>query len=197
MEVILSTRNPTKIKQIQAVFADSSIKILSLDEVGISGEAIEDGTTLGENAFKKARYAYDNSDKSRWCMADDTGIFIASLNNEPGIYAARWAGEGASTEDTMAYALKRLEGQQDRSATFKTFVAVVSPEGVEYSFEGAVEGTMRESANVSPQPKMPYSPLFVPNGYTQSWSEMTTEEENKISHRGQAFRKVRSFLESI
>ena len=195
MDVILSTRNPSKAEQIQAIFADLPIKILTLDQAGIKGEALEDGQTLEENALKKAIYAYVWADSDIWTMADDTGLFIDALNGEPGIRAARWAGENATTEEITKYTLQRLEGHTNRSATFVTAVAVVTPNGDHTFFKAQVRGRILEQPRVKPQPKMPYSPIFVPEGSERVWAEMSVEEENNISHRGKAFRQVRGFFE--
>ncbi len=195
MDVILSTRNPSKALQIQELFSGSNIRVRTLDEMQIEGEAVEDGATLEENAFKKAWFAYEKSGKKTWAMADDTGLFISTLNGEPGIRAARWAGEGASIEKTMNYCLERLLGARDRTAVFRTVVVVISPEGDTHVFNGEVAGHMLEAPRVEPQPKMPYSALFVPQGQDLSWAEMSTAEENAVSHRGKAFRQVRDFLQ--
>lgn len=197
MNVILSTHNPSKAEQIKAVFAGSNLNVLTLDEVGITGEGIEDGTTLQENALKKAQYAFDNSPETTWCMADDTGIFITSLDGAPGIKAARWAGENATTEEIMQYVLGRLKDKEDRSAKFETVVALISPEGEQHFFTGNVFGKLVEAPRTEPQPKMPYSPLFQPDGFDKTWAEMTVDEENKISHRGKAFAQVREYLLSL
>lgn len=196
MHIILATRNPSKALQIKAVFDGSPLSVQTLTDAGIEGEAVEDGTTLEANAAKKAWYAHEHNDKKSWTMADDTGIFIDALNGEPGVYAARWAGD-VPTEEITRYTLKRLEGVPDRSATFRTVVVAVSPEGIEYTFAGEVRGTILTAPRVPPQPKMPYSPLFVPDGQGKVWAEMSTEEENAISHRGIAFRKARAFLENL
>jgi XTP/dITP diphosphohydrolase len=196
INIILSTRNPSKVTQIQELFGDSDIRVLTLDEANIKGEGIEDGTTLEENAFKKAWFAYEQSGKNAWTMEDDTGLFITALEGKPGIYAARWAGENASTEDTMNFCLQQLKEVSDRSAIFRTSVVVISPNGEKHVFTGEVTGHLRETAKVPPQPKMPYSPLFVPDGQELSWAEMTTAQENEISHRGIAFRQVKYFLEN-
>lgn len=195
MDIILSTRNPSKALQIQEVFDGSDVTVLTLDDVGIKGEAVEDGTTLEENAFKKADFAHTLSPNS-WTMADDTGLFITALNGEPGIHAARWAGD-VSTDEITEYTLQRLEGALDRSAIFRTIVVLISPEGERHVFTGEIEGSLLEARRVPPQPKMPYSPLFVPIGQTLCWAEMSTEEENRISHRGIAFRKVLEFLKQL
>lgn len=194
MKIILSTRNPSKAEQIQAVFAVMPISVLTLTDAGIDGEAVEDGTTLKENALTKALFAWERAKEKTWTMADDTGLFIASLKGEPGVRSARWAGEGATTDEITGYTLKRLEGFRDRSAVFETVVAVMAPSGEQHFFTGAVRGRILESPQVRPQPKMPYSPIFVPEGYEKTWAEMTVEEENAISHRGKAFRQVRDFF---
>lgn len=195
MKIILSTRNPSKAEQIRAIFHGTPISILSLDEAGIQGEGTEDGTTLAENAFKKALFAHQYS--KGWAMADDTGLFIDALNGEPGVRAARWAGDPATTDEITSYTLQMLDGVTDRKARFETVVAVISPDGEQHFFNGEVRGTLLEAPRVEPQPKMPYSPLFVPDGSSLVWAEMSVEQENAISHRGKAFRQARAFLEKI
>lgn len=194
MEIILSTRNPSKVVQISAVFQGLPVVIFSLDDAGILGEGIEDGETLEENSYKKAYFAWEQTRK--WSMADDTGLYIDALGGEPGIKAARWAGEAATTDEIRAYTLQRLAHVplEKRTATFKTVATLISPTGEKYFFEGEVKGILLTEPCTIAQPKMPYSSLFVPHGYTKTWAEMTTEEENEISHRGQAFRKVREFV---
>ncbi len=197
MNIIISTTNPSKAEQIKAILNNPAITVQTLKEAGINGEAVEDGTTLEENAFKKAFYALENSNYQFWTLADDTGIFITALNGEPGIKSARWAGETATTEDITNYCLKRLEGVVDRSAVFETVAVLLSPDGQKYVFSGKVNGRLLESPKTKPQPKMPYSPLFIPEGTDKVWAEMSVEEENAISHRGKAFQQVAEFLEKI
>ncbi|MFA6554770.1 MAG: non-canonical purine NTP pyrophosphatase [Candidatus Paceibacterota bacterium] len=194
--IVLATRSPSKAEQIKALFKGSPFTIQTLTESGIEGEPIEDGKTLEENALKKARFAYEHANSDVWTIADDTGLFIDVLNGEPGIRSARWAGDSIPSEETMRYCLKRLENAEDRSATFVTVVAVILPNGDDYCFEGRIQGHILESPRVTPQPKMPYSSLFVPEGTDLSWAEMTVEQENSISHRGKAFREARAFLEN-
>jgi XTP/dITP diphosphohydrolase len=209
MEIILATRNPSKAQQIKAIFSDSSIEILTLDQAGIEGAAVEDGTTLEQNALRKARYAHDRASTPAWTMSDDTGIFIDALNGEPGVQTAYWGGEGLSAEARMNYCLKRLEGIEDRRAIFRTCVVMISPEGDEQLFYGEAKGHVLKAPQGTTQPSMPYSAIFVPDGEThspektvgaqkgRSWAQMTVEEENELSHRGKAFRQARSFLESL
>jgi XTP/dITP diphosphohydrolase len=195
MKIVLATRNPSKLEQIDALFSGSKVQILSLDDAHIEGEAVEDGATLKENAAKKAWYAHARA-PHLWTVADDTGLFINSLGGEPGVHSARWAGPDSTTEDITKYCLQRMLGLADRSARFEVSVVAVSPEKKEYVFTGMVHGRMLRMPRVRAQPKMPYSPLFVPDGEDFTWAEMPVEYENRISHRGQAFRKLRSFLES-
>lgn len=195
MDIVLSTRNPSKAAQIQALFDSAPVKILTLDDVKIVGEAVEDGTTLKENALKKALFVYECLNPKKWVMAEDTGLFITALNGEPGIKAARWAGETATTDEITQHTLKRLEGAADRSATFETVVSLISPTGEQNFFSGTVTGSLLTAPRTKPRPKMPYSPLFVPDGETLVWAEMSVEHENRISHRGKAFRLARAFLE--
>ncbi len=171
------------------------LNILTLDEAGIEGEAVEDGDTLEENACKKAQFAMEHSNGGAWTMADDTGFFINALNGLPGIKAARWAGDNVTTEEIMQHTLMALEGSEDRSAEFKTVAVLLPPDGEVLTFTGSVEGHILLAPRVQPQPMMPYSPIFVPNGFGKCWAEMDVEEENIISHRGKAFRKVRLFLQ--
>lgn len=195
MNIILATRNPTKALLVQSFFEGSGLLVRTLADVGIKGEAVEDGATLEQNALKKAWYAHKKSRGRVWTMADDTGLFINALGGAPGVYAARWAGKDASTEEIMRHCLGRLKGISDRSATFRTVVAVIFP-GAERArvFTGEVAGQLLRAPRVSPLPKMPYSALFVPEGHERTWAEMTMKEQNAISHRGKAFRQVKAFL---
>ena len=196
MDIILSTRNPSKAEQIKAVFSGTHFNILTLTDADIQGEAVEDGDTLEANALKKAHYAQIHGPKGFWTMSDDTGLFITHLNGQPGIWAARWAGETASTEEITNHTLGKMKGAADRSARFETVVAIVDPEGNEHIFKGICEGALLDAPKAPAQPKMPYSPLFKPNGYDKVWAEMQTDEENAVSHRGKAFRAARAWLET-
>lgn len=195
MEIILSTRNQSKLQQIRNVLAGLDLSVLSLEEAGIEGEVVEDGNTLEENAFKKALFATRQSGK--WAIADDTGLFIDAWGGEPGIHAARWAGDGLSTEEIMLRTLQRLEGVplEGRTASFKTCAVITSPDEKESCFfTGTVRGTILTTPRTACQPNMPYSAIFVPDGQDKTWAEMSVEEENAISHRGKAFRQVRQFF---
>lgn len=192
--IILSSRNPSKIAQIKPFFEDLPVVLRSLDEAGIAGDAIENGDTLEENALKKVLFA--RAQTTDWVVADDTGLFIDALDGKPGVHSARWAGPDATTEDILAFVLAQLKDipLDQRTATFRTVAIVLDPTGATYAFEGVVPGILLTEPRVPPQPKMPYSAIFQPLGRTKTWAEMTVEEENAISHRGAAFRKVREFF---
>jgi len=197
MDLILSTRNQSKAEQIKAVLGTLPLRILTLEDVGVTAEVVEDGSTLEENALKKAHFACRLT--SRWAVADDTGLFIDVLNGRPGIHAARWAGRDKTTEEIMRYTLKVLKDAlpHQRTATFRTVAVAVSPQGQEHIFVGEAKGVLLAGPRCVPQPKMPYSAIFVPDGQPKVWAEMSVEEENAISHRGKAFRQLREFLSEL
>ncbi len=197
MEVVLSTRNPSKAEQIKAVFAGSPIQIITLSEAGIDGQGVEDGTTLRENALKKAMFVHQQN-PNVWAMADDSGIFIDALGGKPGVHTADWLGGKIDPKVKLPLILRELEKVNDRSATFRTVVAIVNgnSENSKRFFVGEVRGTLLLKARCEPQPQMPRSAIFLPDGSDKVFAEMTTEEENVISHRGKAFHKVRTFLEN-
>ena len=197
VDTIFSTRNSRKVEEASPIFADSTIRLITLDEAGIDGNALENGDTLEANAAIKAWFAHERSNGTRWVIADDTGLFIRALRQVPGVHTAIWGGSDLSAEERMRYCLKEMQGfTRDRFATFRTVVCVVGPQRQEHLFHGQVYGDLLEEPRVEPHPSMPFAPLFVPRGHRLSLAEMPVLEENAISHRGQAFRKARTFLEA-
>lgn len=197
MDIILSTRNAGKTAQIQAMFADTGIILRTLADAGIAGEAIEDGKTFRDNAFKKALYAHEQARVPSWTMADDTGICITALGGAPGVNTRYWAGPDASDEELQAYALRRMRGIKERSACFQTVVAVLDPERRPYTFYGSLFGTLLDEPRPIIEKGLPFSPIFVPQGLSLALGDMPIEEQNLISHRGKAFRNARLFFESL
>ncbi len=197
MKIILATQNTSKARQIGEIFKGSPIEVVSMEEAGISPPAsnIETGATLVENALIKAKFAQAGA-SGYWTMADDTGIFIHALDGFPGVHSARWAGEGTATEDIMHGILDKMKGVTDRSATFRTSVVVLGPDGQSHIFQGERPGQVLEEPRCAPQPMMPYSSIFLPDGAEKVWAEMKTEEENEGSHRGKAFRAALEFLKT-
>ena len=152
-------------------------------------EIPETGTTLKENALQKARYVYDKTGLN--CFSDDTGLEIEALNNRPGVYSAMYAGEDCNAEANMQKVLKELSGISNRKAKFKTVIALIL-NGKEYFFEGDVSGEILQEKTGSDG--FGYDPIFKPEGYKETFAQMSISLKNKISHRGLAVKKLVSFL---
>jgi XTP/dITP diphosphohydrolase len=188
MELVFATNNKHKIREISDLL-DESFKILGLADVNITDDIPEDAETLSENALFKARYVYDRTGKN--VFADDTGLETDALDGAPGVYSARYAGEGRSFDDNINKLLNQLEGKENRSARFRTIIALIL-DGREYLFEGTVEGEIiRERKGTG---GFGYDPVFLARGYERTFAEIPLEEKNKISHRALAMRKLLAFL---
>ncbi|MBR1769912.1 MAG: non-canonical purine NTP diphosphatase [Bacteroidales bacterium] len=187
-DIIIATHNKHKVEEIQQVVKDK-INIVSLKDLGLNTDIPETGDTLKENARQKARYVYERFHKD--CFADDTGLEVEALDKRPGVYSARYAGEHCSFDDNIDLLLKEMDGKTDRRACFKTVICFIES-GEERYFEGVCEGviTTERYGNKG----FGYDPVFIPNGYGESFAEMTGEEKNKISHRGIAMRKLIDYL---
>lgn len=190
MKIVFATNNQHKLEEIKDIFPHN-FEILSLKDIGCNEEIPEDHETLEENALQKAmfikkKYGYD-------CFADDTGLEVDALGGKPGVYSARYAGENRSAEDNMKKVLQEMEQKENRSARFKTIIALIMSED-EYLFEGKVEGViLRERKG---EKGFGYDPIFQPENYDKSFAEMTNEEKNKISHRGRAVKELIDFFKS-
>ncbi|MGY8986857.1 MAG: RdgB/HAM1 family non-canonical purine NTP pyrophosphatase, partial [Sphingomonadales bacterium] len=167
----------------------SGIEILSLKDINCNEELPETNPTLHENALQKAKYVFDNYGFN--CFADDTGLEIAALGGEPGVYSARYAGEDCSAEDNIKKVLDKLEAEQKRTAKFRTVIALII-DGVENLFEGECKGRMTNTK--SGVEGFGYDPIFIPEGYELTFAEMDKDEKGKISHRGKAVERLVSFL---
>ena len=189
-KIVFATGNPNKLKEINA--AIKSFKIVGLKDLGINEEIPETGITLKENALQKAKYVYDKTGLN--CFSDDTGLEIEALNNKPGVYSARYAGADCSAENNMQKVLKELYSIRNRKAKFKTVIALIL-NGKEFFFEGAVNGTvLKEKKGIG---GFGYDPIFKPEGYKETFAEMSIGLKNKISHRGLAVKKLVAFLEAL
>lgn len=191
MQLVFATQNPHKAKEIEAKLGDG-FTILSLDGLGITEEIPETAATLEGNALMKARYVYQKTGRN--CFADDTGLEVTALNGEPGVYSARYAGAQKNAGDNMNLLLQKLEGQQNRQAQFRTVIALIW-EGDEHLFEGIAEGEIIN--NKRGDEGFGYDPIFVPQGHTLTFAQMTLEEKNQLSHRAKAFDKMREFLANL
>jgi len=193
MKLIFATHNPGKIKEMQELLADLDIEVLSADEAGVTEDLVEDGLTFEENALKKARFVCQKSGEC--AVGDDSGICLDALNGAPGIYTARWAGEG---NDLIDFTLDKIKDipEENLGATFRCALALVMPDGQEFIFEGRSPGRVIKERRGPKVPKLPYDQIFIPEGYEQTFAEMPREEKHKLSHRGRAFGELKRFLES-
>lgn len=194
MDLIFATHNKHKVSEVQAMLP-AGIHVRSLSDLGCDEEIPETQDTLKGNALQKAQYVVEHYHCN--CFADDTGLEIDALDGRPGVYSARYAGEGCSFADNVRKVLAELQEVKElerRSARFRTVVALIL-DGKEYFFEGKVEGyiTLSPSGNEG----FGYDPVFLPKGWNQTFAEMDAADKNRISHRGLAIAKLVEFLNRI
>ncbi len=193
-ELLIATNNKHKLEEINRYIASLSVTLRSLSDVPEMPATVEDAPDLRGNALKKAREAYAAS--GMLSLADDTGLEVYYLALKPGVRSARYAGENATYEDNCKKLLMTMRGvpPRRRKAQFRTVVAIVG-KGIEHTVEGSVQGTILEE----PRGTMGfgYDPLFVPDGFTTTYAEMTVEEKNQISHRARALEKAVEVLRTM
>ena len=195
-KLILSSGNPHKVDELKKILANLEIQVLTKDEVGQGDlDVIEDGDTLEANALKKARALAEKVEGI--VLADDTGLFVDALNGEPGVYSARYAGEECSYQANNTKLLGALAGvaPEKRTARFKTVIALIDEKGAEYIIEGVCEGRILDEKKGSAG--FGYDPLFLPEGYEQTFAELGEDIKNKISHRARAIYLMRDKLAEI
>jgi XTP/dITP diphosphohydrolase len=190
MKLIFATNNLHKFNEV-AKELDEKYELLSLKDLNIAEEIPETETTLEGNAAQKARFIYEKYGYN--CFSDDTGLEIKTLNDRPGVYSARYAGEKCTFDDNMNKVLDELEGVSNREARFRTVIALII-NGEIFYFEGIVEGTINRQKRG--ELGFGYDPIFQPAGYDLTFAEMPLSDKNKISHRGIAIKKLVSFLNS-
>lgn len=189
-KIVFATSNPNKIKEVKELL-DNQFEIIGLKDIGCHEDIPETQPTIKGNALQKARYVVDNYGVN--CFAEDTGLEIESLNMEPGVYSARYAGEQRNSEDNMNLVLEKLKTKDNRKARFKTVVALIIDKE-EFTFEGIVNGKIAfEKTGID---GFGYDPIFLPEDQKISFAEMGSAEKNKISHRGRAVRKLIEWLKS-
>jgi XTP/dITP diphosphohydrolase len=191
MKLIFATHNSNKLKEIQLLLP-TFIELVSLDTIGCTDEIPETANTLEGNAKIKADFVTKNYRLP--CFADDTGLLVNSLNGEPGVYSARYAGEQNDSQANMSKLLNNLENKKDRTAYFKT-VITLNIKGETHIFEGKVNGVITTSQKG--QHGFGYDPIFKPNGYEETFAELPLSIKNSISHRGQAVQKLIAYLNNI
>ena len=191
MDLVFATNNLNKLFEIRNLLPES-IRILALNDINCTEELLEEQDTLEGNALQKARYIYNTYGVN--CFADDTGLEIEYLDGKPGVYSARYAGETCIAEDNINKVLLELEGVINRSANFRTVIALIIS-GEEYIFEGKCQGLITEK-RLGKQ-GFGYDPIFLPLNSTMTFAEMSVKRKGEISHRGRAVSALIDFLSNI
>ncbi|MBE6267548.1 MAG: non-canonical purine NTP diphosphatase [Bacteroidales bacterium] len=191
MRLVFATNNKHKLEEMRAILG-GKVELLSLADIDCHDDIPETADTLEGNALIKARYIYDKYGCS--CFADDTGLEVDALGGEPGVYSARYAGENNDSEANMRKLLQNLTGKSERSAQFRTVIALII-EGEEFLFDGIVRGRISEERMGSAG--FGYDPIFIPDGYEESFAQMAAEQKNAISHRSRAAAALNEYLNKL
>lgn len=190
MKLVFASHNQNKVNEIKSLLPET-FEILSLTDIGFNEEIEETGLTLDENSQIKAQTVFEKT--GYFCFADDTGLEIESLNFEPGVFSARYAGDQKSDSDNIEKVLSKLQGITNRNACFRTVITLIINQN-EYSFEGRVDGkiiTVKRG-----EFGFGYDPIFIPENESRTFAEMPMEEKNNFSHRARAFQKMIEFLKN-
>lgn len=188
MKLVFATNNRHKLEEVRAILGNK-IEILSLNDIDCHDDIPETADTLEGNALIKARYIHEKFGVD--CFADDTGLEVEALNGEPGVYSARYAGEDCNPEANMYKLLQNLTGENNRNAQFRTVIALII-NGEEKLFNGIVKGTI--SREKMGNAGFGYDPIFIPEGFSESFAQMTSEMKNSISHRYRATEELSNYL---
>lgn len=190
-KLVFATNNSHKLEEVSQL-VKGAVDILSLKDIGCYEDIEETGSTLDENALIKARYVKEKYGYD--CFGDDTGLEVDALNREPGVYSARYAGDGHDSKANIKKLLSKMDGVGERNACFRTVVALIL-DGQEYLFEGKIEGNIitEERGNTG----FGYDPVFQPKGYAETFAQLGLEVKNNVSHRALAIKKLCEFLNNI
>lgn len=188
IKIVFATNNNHKLKEVRQMLP-KDIEILSLKDINCEDDLPETGNTLQDNARQKARYIFEKFGMN--CFADDSGLEVDSLGGRPGVYSARYAGVNARSEDNITKLLFELKGKDNRKAKFHTVICLYMNDDVHF-FEGEISGKITEQ--ISGESGFGYDPVFIPEGESRTFSEMTEEEKNAISHRRKAIDLLIQFL---
>lgn len=191
-ELVIASRNEHKIGEMQQLLSPLGIEVLSTQDFANLEEVLEDRPTLKGNALKKARYVAEQTGLP--ALSDDTGLEVEALNGRPGVYSARYAGPNATYEDNVLKLLDELKGKENRKARFRTIVALVDGDE-ELTFEGICNGMIIEEQKGTEG--FGYDPIFMPEGYGQTFAELDSSTKNLISHRGKAVENFVKFLKEM
>jgi len=191
MRLIFASNNQHKIEELKA-FAGQEIEIVSLKDAGIDIDIPEPHDTLEENASEKSWTIYKLTGND--CFSEDTGLEIETLNGEPGVKSARYAGEARSFKDNIEKVLNKLSAETNRNARFRAVISLIVG-GNETQFEGICNGKIIDTPQGTEG--FGYDPIFIPNGSDRSFAEMSIEEKNRFNHRTKAAAKLVTFLQNM
>ena len=187
-KLVFATNNAHKLEEIASILGEK-IELLSLKDINCQADIPETADTLEGNAIQKAEYIYQNYGLD--CFADDTGLEVEALGGAPGIYSARYAGNGHDSEANMKKLLEKMDDKENRKAQFRTAICLIL-DGEKHLFEGIVKGEIiREKRGGA---GFGYDPVFVPEGYDLTFAELGNDIKNNISHRARAVEKLCAFL---
>jgi XTP/dITP diphosphohydrolase len=191
--LVLATRNRGKIAEFKALFSRTDIELRSLDDFGPIPRVVEDGETFEDNAVIKARFTARVLGLP--ALADDSGLTVKALGGEPGVFSARYAGEGATDRENNLRLLDRMNGIEERAAAFICVLAIAVPRGPALIYEGICEGVI--SKELTGGNGFGYDPLFYHVPLKMTFAQMTQAEKNRVSHRGKAMAELRGELEKV
>lgn len=186
--LVFATNNKHKLHEVKALL-DGIVDIKSLADMGLEGDIPETADTLQGNALQKAQWVWERTHLD--CFADDTGLEVEALDGKPGVYSARYAGEGCSFDDNINKLLAAMEGKTNRKADFRTVICLIE-NGQDRYFEGRVDGSILTERYG--KEGFGYDPIFMPERFAVSFAEMPLEVKNQISHRGLAVAKLVEYL---
>lgn len=192
MKLVFATNNKHKLDEVRKITAQHNIEVVSLADIHCHDEIPETADTLEGNALQKAQYIQDKFGLD--CFADDTGLEVEALDNAPGVYSARYAGPGHDSEANMQKLLQEMEGKTNRKARFRTVIALIIGDK-QYCFSGIVNGTI--TTKKKGENGFGYDPIFIPEGYEQTFAELGDFVKNKISHRAKAVEQLDHFLANL
>ena len=192
MKLVFATNNKHKLDEVRKITAQHNIEVVSLADIHCHDEIPETADTLEGNALQKAQYIQDKFGLD--CFADDTGLEVEALDNAPGVYSARYARPGHDSETNMQKLLQEMEGKTNRKARFRTVIALIIGDK-QYCFSGIVNGTI--TTEKKGENGFGYDPIFIPEGYEQTFAELGDFVKNKISHRAKAVEQLDHFLANL
>lgn len=188
MKLVFATNNRHKLDEVRAIVGNR-VEVLSLNDIGCHDDIPETADTLQGNALIKARYIHEKFGVD--CFADDTGLEVEALDGAPGVYSARYAGKECDSEANMQKLLQNLTGKSNRNAQFRTVIALII-KGEEKLFNGIVKGTITEEKRGDSG--FGYDPVFIPEGFSESFAQMSGDMKNSISHRYRATLELSNYL---